>query len=185
MLSFLVLFSLPPVSSLRACLPRIVPRHPSDADCGDGLRSIISACCLLAPLYPCRAAPSRLVARSLFSWLVQSMRLGVVAMMSWRRCEFGGGSAMLRVPIVLLRLPYCVSSLKRRGRMVSLLSSPFLPPAVCFSPRPCACLEAGVRVSSRAFRLFSIRISPRPYDMRDGAISFPCRLLFLFVPISR
>lgn len=60
---------------------------------------------------------------------------------------------MLCVPIVRLRLPYCVSSLKRRGRTAFSLPSPFRLPAVCvsprppFSPRPCACLEAGVCVS--------------------------------------
>lgn len=43
-LSFLVLISLPPISFPRACLPRGVSRHPSDADGDIGLRSIISAC---------------------------------------------------------------------------------------------------------------------------------------------
>lgn len=66
-----------------------------------------------------------------------------------------------------------------RAEMISSPPSPFLLPAGCVSPRlpfcppACACLAVGVGRLVHASRLSSIRISPRPYDMRGGAILLP------------
>lgn len=69
---------LPPCLVPRACLPRVVPRHPPDTDGGGGLRFCrLGVLCLLAPLYPCRLSS---LGRSL-SWVVRLVRICAVALM--------------------------------------------------------------------------------------------------------
>lgn len=85
----------PPVSFPFACLPRIVPRHPSDTDGGGGLRSIGStggwAACLPRRIHAVPSIVSLLDCS--FPWLVRLMRLCSVALMPW--CRYGFGRRLL------------------------------------------------------------------------------------------
>ena len=93
---------------------------------------------------------------------------------------------MLCVPIVRLRLPYCVSSLKRRGRMAFSLPPTFLLPAVCVSslllsyPPACACLAAGVgRLVSCVLLLLDTHIAPSLRHEGQGDI-FPVSVVLSY-----
>ena len=135
--SFLVLISPPTSFPVLNCLGAFLAIHlmrMAAEICG--LSSRRDGCLLCpvvsVPLPSFVSDPGRFI-----PWLVRLMRLGAVALMSWRGCEFGL-SMPYRVPSHPLRLLYCVSLLKRRGRRR-------LP---CLRPR-FDCLRFTFRLASR------------------------------------